>query len=122
MLKDFYTIQSESINASAAEFSVALNPDCEVYKGHFPGEPVSPGVCSIQMIKECAERVAGYKLSFVEIRQCRFLQLLSPATTPCLNIYLELKPKAEDCISLDAKIQNADVVCVSLSGTLKSAE
>ena len=27
----------------------------EFFQGHFPNNPVSPGVCNIEMIKECAE-------------------------------------------------------------------
>ncbi len=51
----YYHILSSEITADAGVFRVALNADCEVYQGHFPGEPVCPGVCNIQMIKECAE-------------------------------------------------------------------
>ena len=51
----YYHILSSEITADAGVFRVALNADCEVYQGHFPGEPVCPGVCNIQMIKECTE-------------------------------------------------------------------
>ncbi|MDY2942781.1 MAG: hypothetical protein SOT07_03685 [Paludibacteraceae bacterium] len=54
---NYYHILSSEITTDAGVFRVALNADCEVYQGHFPGEPISPGVCNIQMIKECAEIV-----------------------------------------------------------------
>ena len=52
---NYYHILSSDITSNGGMFRVALNADCEVYQGHFPGEPISPGVCNIQMIKECAE-------------------------------------------------------------------
>ena len=118
MLSDFYIIRNEHIGQDCAEFDVLLNPDCKVYKGHFPGEPVSPGVCSIQMVKECAEKMAGARLCFVQIKQCRFQQLLSPATTPELKIEISLKQE-EDYLNAEAKVMNNGVICVSLKGTLK---
>ncbi|MGN1248330.1 MAG: hypothetical protein ACI4UO_07050 [Paludibacteraceae bacterium] len=54
---NYYHILSSDITSEEGMFRVALNADCEVYQGHFPGEPVCPGVCNIQMIKECAEIV-----------------------------------------------------------------
>ena len=53
MIKDFYKVDSVARHDDGAVYRVSLNPDCEVYKGHFPGNPISPGVCGIQMIREC---------------------------------------------------------------------
>ena len=55
----YYKIIGRSGEGLDAVFRVALLPDCEVYKGHFPGNPVSPGVCNIETIKECAMLLTG---------------------------------------------------------------
>ena len=56
LLKDFYTLaeldKSDTENLKAI---IDLNKDHEVYKGHFPGNPVVPGVCLTQLIKEVME-------------------------------------------------------------------
>ena len=69
-IKDF--LQKED---GTALFQVVLLSDCEVYEGHFPGEPVSPGVCNIQMIKECAEKIVGKTLLLSNLQQCRLTTL-----------------------------------------------
>ncbi len=95
MLNNYYNVLSVRREDDWAVYTVSLNPDCEVYMGHFPGNPVSPGVCSIQMVLECAERecaVSGFgrKLAVGEIRQCRFTALVSPQTCPLLEVRVSM--------------------------------
>ncbi len=79
-------------NGLNAVFHIALCPDCEVYRGHFPGNPVSPGVCNIQTIKECAERLTGRQLQIGSIRRCRLPSVVTPATCPELDVEINLTP------------------------------
>ena len=72
LIKDYYTIENVLRPENGfVRFEISLNADCQVYEGHFPGEPVSPCVCNIQMIKECAEQVVGKSLLMNNLQQCR---------------------------------------------------
>lgn len=86
LVKDLYSIDKTSPIEGGALFIVSIHPDCEVYKGHFPGEPVTPGVCSVQMIKECAEKVLGYPTRITEIKSCRFYRPITPIVLPKAQI------------------------------------
>lgn len=66
--------------------SIRINPDCEVFKGHFPGYPVVPGVCSMETVKECAEAIIGRKTFMNNIQQCRFRNLIEPGKVENLDI------------------------------------
>ena len=57
MLKDKYFKITDCTQqeGQGATYTVSLLSDCKVYDGHFPGEPVCPGVCNIQTVKECAQ-------------------------------------------------------------------
>lgn len=33
-------------------YAIELIPSCVIYAAHFPGEPITPGVCIVQMGKE----------------------------------------------------------------------
>ena len=37
-------------------FRVRLDASHPVYRGHFPGHPVLPGVCTLQLVRECLNR------------------------------------------------------------------
>ena len=43
-LKDsYYQIVRETVEGREGRFRIRLLSDCPVYRGHFPGNPVSPG-------------------------------------------------------------------------------
>ena len=80
-------------------FDVALHADCDVYRGHFPGEPVSPGVCNIQMLKECVERVVGQPLLLNYIQQCRLTTLVTPVKHPHVEVRIRIVDKLDNGIN-----------------------
>lgn len=46
-------------DAGRLSIDVTFDPEHEVFKGHFPGRPVVPGVLLMQTVKECFECVLG---------------------------------------------------------------
>ena len=66
------------------KFKIDLIPTHPVYEGHFPGEPVCPGVCSLQMVKECAQIMAHEQLLVSYIKQYRLLAVITPQEHPNL--------------------------------------
>jgi 3-hydroxyacyl-[acyl-carrier-protein] dehydratase len=82
----FYKITKEERAENEARFTVSILPDCDVYDGHFPGNPVCPGVCNIQTIKECAERLVGQPLTITTIKQCRLTAVATPQVCPEVTV------------------------------------
>lgn len=78
LVKDYYIIEQKKCIEGVYKYSITLNRDCCVYKGHFPGTPVSPGVCNIQMVKECAEDAVGKQLFMNNLQLCRLTTLVTP--------------------------------------------
>ncbi len=89
---NYYELISMHSDGTSGVFHIALRPDCEVFRGHFPGNPVCPGVCNIQTIKECAERLTGQRLHIGSIRRCRLTAVATPATCPELEVRINLLP------------------------------
>ena len=80
LLKDkYYTVAGVDKDGPTATFTIRLLPDCDVYRGHFPGHPVCPGVCNIETIRECAMMLTGKRLSISTVKRCRFTAVASPA-------------------------------------------
>lgn len=121
MLKNKYfsLLSSSSEVDNNTIFELSLISDCDVYRGHFPGMPVAPGVCNIEMIKECAEEVCGCKLFLSYISQCRFSALITPDKTPNLNLRLQLDKQDSGNISFHSVLFKNETVFLEMKGELQ---
>ena len=118
LIKYYYTIENVSKQENdVVRFDISLNADCQVYEGHFPGEPVSPGVCNIQMIKECAEQVAGKSLLLNNLQQCRLTTLVTPIQHPQVEVTILLEEKG-DGYKLKATVGKGEDVYLDLKAEL----
>lgn len=86
-----------------AVYTCELLKDCDVYRGHFPEKPVSPGVCNIEMIKECAMMLTGKKLVIKGIKQCRLTAVATPEVCPVVEVTVNAVP-TESGYTVVAKI------------------
>jgi len=102
ILTDFYKIIQTIENDSGTMFYIALNPNHSIYSSHFPGQPVLPGVCTLQIIKECAEQLTDKKLQYKKILQCKFLRFIDPTQNNKLTLKISLKDMENDEIQLTA--------------------
>ncbi len=77
-----YTVLSESGGAGGAEFSVLMNPDHVIYGAHFPEDPITPGVCILQIGLELLGRALGRPLELCRVKNVKFLSILRPDGVP----------------------------------------
>ncbi len=86
MLRDsFYNIISIDRNEDGAVAEIALNPGHSIYKAHFPGYPITPGVCIVQIALELMSECAGRDLVLTGAKDIKFLVPVEPGTTPRLT-------------------------------------
>ena len=101
LLDNFYTIlSSESSDSTIWTIQVKLNPGHPVYQGHFPGHPVVPGVCLLQLIKECVEDI---RQQVTQVSSCKFLSAINPIETPHISVALTFKETEEGTLQLQAE-------------------
>ena len=117
MIENYYKINDVIAGTGKTLFIVSLNSDCNVYKGHFPENPISPGVCNIQMIKECAESIAGKHLFMNHLQHCRLTTLITPLVYPQVEVTLFMEKKA-DIYQLKATIGKSEEIYLELKAEL----
>ena len=69
----------ETVQADAGGATVRLLPESPVYKGHFPGYPITPGVCLVQMALELIGESGGRKVRLVAAKNIKFTAPVIPA-------------------------------------------
>lgn len=78
-LKDnLYDIVGKQSVEGVLTYSVSLHPECFIYKAHFPGKPITPGVCLIGMSKELMEDALGRLLEIKKVKNVKFLSVVTP--------------------------------------------
>lgn len=102
ILKDFYTLESydKSENGSFSA-KIKLNQDHNIFNGHFPGNPVTPGVCMMQIVKELTEEFTDKKLFLKSASNVKFMAIINPFETPDLIMQLDIKE-----IDNEVKVKN----------------
>lgn len=111
----YFEIKNTAVCDGIHSFEVTIKPDCDVYRGHFPGHPISPGVCNIGMIRTLAEKVEGRRLQFTSIKQCRLTGMVTPDSTPELTVTIETA-KSETGCSVHAEIRDSEKSYMELKG------
>ena len=119
LLDNFYTIlSSESSDSTIWTIQVKLNPGHPVYQGHFPGHPVVPGVCLLQLIKECVEDIRQQKLQVTQVSSCKFLSAIKPTDTPRISLTWSVKETEDHNLQLQAEGIAKDEPFIKLKAVL----
>ena len=119
LLKDFYKITSLDKNENQHQAIIVVNEKHEVFKGHFPGNPIMPGVCMMQIIKELTEQITGCQLILQTLSNVKFMALINPDVTPELRPELDILETEDGLV----KVKNAsyfnDTTALKLSSVYK---
>lgn len=96
LLNSFFEIleekQAEAESSCSLITKVKLNKNHQIFKGHFPSNPVVPGVCLIQMIKEIVEKNLQKELNLVRADNVKFLNMINPEENETVIIDMTIKP------------------------------
>ena len=90
LLKDFYKINELKTEAESTSVTITINKNHEIFKGHFPNNPVMPGVCMMQIIKEITEEVVDSKLFMQKCSNVKFMALINPEKNEVLQLLLNI--------------------------------
>ncbi|MBP7102414.1 MAG: beta-hydroxyacyl-ACP dehydratase [Bacteroidales bacterium] len=105
MLKDsfYFLIETSSDTENNYMCKIRFNASHEIYQAHFKGNPITPGVCIIQIAKELAEMLNGHSLMITEIKNLKFLNVIIPHEFPEVDFQLTFI-RNEENKALSAKV------------------
>jgi 3-hydroxyacyl-[acyl-carrier-protein] dehydratase len=86
LMNDFYTLHEIKEGENSFAATVIFRAEHPIFQGHFPQQPVVPGVCTMQMVKEIVAMQVGRKIALKQAPQVKFLQLITPEIQPTLHV------------------------------------
>jgi 3-hydroxyacyl-[acyl-carrier-protein] dehydratase len=122
MLKDnLYIIKNISETDSTIEVIVELDEQHKIFEGHFPGHPVLPGACMLQMVKELLETFLEKPLQLVKADDIRFSSMVDPNANKELTFSIQYHLIETQWVNVNAKIVKQDnTVCCKIKASFKS--
>lgn len=118
LIKELYSIQSFNETDGSIQASVKLNRNHEVFKGHFPGNPIMPGVCSIQLVKELTEKALDKKLFLSVVSNVKFMAIINPEENDTIQLTLDIS-EADGMVKVKNTVSIDDTLALKLSATFK---
>lgn len=123
VLKDFYKVLSEEKTSdSKYMITILVNEKHEVFKGHFPGNPIMPGVCMIQIIKELTEKITESTLMIQTLANVKFMALINPENNPELRLELDITRTEDNLVKVKNTTYFNETVALKLSNVYKKLE
>lgn len=121
---NLYTIAHKQLEEgiSGSLYELELVPSSVIYQAHFPGEPITPGVCIVQMGKELVEDALQQELHISYVKNVKFLSILTPTQSTSATFQLQKITFSEDGKDVKAQIvvTSGDEAKAKLSMVLQS--
>lgn len=120
MLKNnlYKIISTEKLTETATQFVITVNENHPIFNGHFPEQPIMPGVCQIQILIELARQMWGENLDLKTASNVKFLAMLDPRTIKKVSVKMELKEQLENTYRLNCQIFSDEFTFLKFRGIL----
>lgn len=116
LLDSFYSIKlSGSTEPNSIKTTLNINKDHPIFNGHFPGTPVVPGVCMMQIMKELLEKEVHKSLQLSSAANIKFLSVINPIENPEVLVELKYAVGENDTYVADGSISFNNTACFKIS-------
>ncbi len=95
---------------------LSIDASSPVFEGHFPGNPILPGVVMLAIVKEAVKQQVGFNVQLAAASNLKFLSFINPTTTPHVFLNLELEPTEAE-IKVNASLLFEDAIFFKMKGS-----
>ncbi len=117
-LNDLYKIVSKNSEQGKVTARIAFNEAHKIFEGHFPGHPVVPGVCMMQIVREVMEQDFSKRLKIAIGNNLKFLSIIDPTKNPEVEVGITYTTEGND-FKVNATLSEAAVTFFKFKGVLQ---
>ena len=118
LLNHFYTLLKQQSEGGKVSAAISFNKDHTIFSGHFPGHPVVPGVCMMQILREVMEIEIAHKLKISKGDNMKFLSIINPELNKDVDVAISFVQHA-DAYSINASLFSGSVIFFKFKGTFE---
>jgi 3-hydroxyacyl-[acyl-carrier-protein] dehydratase len=117
---NLFTIVSQQQEEGLDVFHVRLNPEWPIYKAHFPGHPITPGVCIVQMVQELLQVLLHRELRLYQAKNVKYVSIVSPDDVLDLTVtFSKIEEQPGGSLKVQAQVANGEMLFTKLSVTFE---
>lgn len=95
---DLYTIEEKESDGAAGTqhlYKIKINKTHKIFEGHFPGQPVLPGVCQIEIVNELLSQIKGADLWLTNASNIKYIDIVNPNENEFIYLKLNINQNPE---------------------------
>ncbi len=119
MKENIFNINRIGVEEGTLLYEAGIVEDHPIFKGHFPNNPIVPGVCTMEMIKECISNEFSCKAMYVSVKECKFLSALIPTKDKLLGVTLHIAPQVDNCLNMSGEVVSGDLKIMKIKAILR---
>ena len=117
---NLFSIMSQAQEDGQPAFQVRIHKEWPIYKAHFPGHPITPGVCIVQMIQELLQVHLGRKVSLRKAKTVKYTAIISPDEVSELSVsFPKIEEQEDGSLKLQAQVAGGETIYTKLSATFQ---
>ncbi|HYF70422.1 MAG TPA: hypothetical protein VD884_19935 [Ohtaekwangia sp.] len=117
-LNDLYTVVESTASAGSVNTVIAINKSHKIFDGHFPGHPVLPGVCMMQIVREVLEQSTSLRLNITFGDNVKFLAIIDPEQNSQVTVGITYTEE-ENTYKVNAQLFHGMVTFFKFKGVLE---
>ncbi|GAC1313011.1 MAG: 3-hydroxyacyl-ACP dehydratase [Mucilaginibacter sp.] len=112
---DIFAITKIEHQNTSVRACLDINKDSEIFKGHFPGQPVVPGACMLQIVKDVLETALNSPLVLKKAGHLKFISMIDPCVAREVQLKIAYKLDEKEIVAT-ASLTCDGVVCFKFQG------
>ena len=115
-MKTIYQISNLALQDDTFTASITFNPSHPVFGGHFPGQPVVPGVVLFEIAAAATSQAAEKRFIVREVSIIKFLQLVDPTVNTVIMLEGSIIKEEPGKYSADLILRNGETIFSKIKG------
>ena len=116
LLNNFFYIDQVIADESSIKADIRVNSNHPILMGHFPEQPIVPGVCMLEMLKEVIQFNYNKKYQLESASMIKFLTMFEPPQFTSASFNIQINPFESNKLQVNASLNSDDTIFLKFKG------
>jgi 3-hydroxyacyl-[acyl-carrier-protein] dehydratase len=118
LANDLYKVISNQSDPGKLKARITFDKKHRIFNGHFPGHPVVPGVCMMQIVREVMELDQDKRLKIAVGNNLKFMNIIDPEQNAEVDVTVTYTQEGND-YKINAMLLEGNVTFFKFKGVLQ---